>query len=146
MKSLRSLLLGSVAALCLTVAAKAESWTEDYSAALAQAKATNKVILLDFTGSDWCSWCKKIDKEVFATDTFKAYADQNLILVKLDFPHEKPQDDKIKAQNKGLAEKYGVEGFPTLIAIDGNEKVLFAQTGYEPGGAEPFIKKFPAKN
>jgi len=63
-----------------------EGWTNDYSAAKKTAAQERKDILLDFTGSDWCGWCVKLNNEVFSKDTFKSYADKNLVLVDLDFP------------------------------------------------------------
>ncbi len=143
MHKLLRIITGCAAALLITAAAHAADWTEDYSAALAKAKKEHKLLLLDFTGSDWCSWCKRIDAEVFSTQKFKDFADQQLVLVTLDFPRSHAQDEGVKAQNKGLSDKYGVEGFPTLVVIDPGEKLVFKQEGYKPGGPEAFIAKFP---
>ena len=143
MKHLKSLLAACAAALLIVSSARAAEWTEDYASAAATAKKEHKYLLLDFTGSDWCSWCKRIDKEVFATDSFKAFADKQLILVKVDFPRSVPQSDAVKAQTKNLSDAYGVEGYPTLVVLDADQKVVFKQDGYEPGGAEAFIAKFP---
>jgi protein disulfide-isomerase len=143
MKLLRTLLVGAALALCASFVAHAETWTEDYNGALAQAKASHKLILVDFTGSDWCPWCVKTDKEIFATQAFKDYADKNLILVKLDFLRNHPQDTAIKTRNKALADKYQVQGFPTLIAIDANEKVIFTQVGF-PETVQNLLGQFPA--
>lgn len=143
MKNLRRLLACCAAALLVAASARAAEWTEDYASALAKAKKEHKLVLLDFTGSDWCVWCKRIDLEVFSTPKFKEFADERLVLVTVDFPREHPQKDEIKAQNKGLAEKFGVEAYPTLIVLDPAEKVVFKQEGYEEGGPEAFIAKFP---
>lgn len=116
-----------------------DNWMTDFEAARVKAKAENKHLLLDFTGSDWCGWCMKLDKEVFSTPEFKAFADANLILVKLDFPRRKPQSDAVKAQNQKLQVKYGVEGYPTLVILDPDGKEV-GQTGYRKGGAEPYVK------
>ena len=67
------------------------SWETDYKKAQDQAKAGNKLVLLDFTGSDWCGWCIKLDREVFSKPEFKDYATKNLVLVELDFPRAKAQ-------------------------------------------------------
>jgi thioredoxin-related protein len=123
----------------LALAARAAEWTEDYAAALAQAKNEHKQLLLDFTGSDWCGWCKKIDAEIFALPAFKAYADKNLVLVKLDFPRQRPMSAATKQQNKSLKDKYGISGFPTLILLDANETKLFEQHGYPVAGANAFL-------
>ena len=146
MNLLRSLVASLTLALTLTVAAHAETWTSDYAAAVKKAKAENKLVLLDFTGSDWCIWCKRIDADVFSKDSFKAYADKNLVLVTVDFPQGKPLPAAVKAQNDALAKQYGVEGFPTLIVLDASGKVIFTQTGYEEGGAEHFLSKFPGSS
>jgi len=108
-------------------------WLEDFAAAKAQAARQNKRMLLDFTGSNWCGWCKKLDAEVFATPEFKAYAAKNLILVKLDFPRGIPQPEAIKKQNEALAREYGIDGFPTLIIL-GSNGVQFGELPYQPGG------------
>src|SRR3954468_8428901 len=109
MKTLLSVLvaftLGSFAS-----AAK-DGWTDNLEAAKAQAKKENKKILLDFTGSDWCGWCKKLDSEVFSTSEFKDYAAKNLVLVEVDFPHGFKLPAETKKQNDALAAKYRIEGF-----------------------------------
>src|SRR5215831_20408346 len=90
-------------------------WQTDLPKALEQAKAENKIALLDFTGSDWCGWCIKFDQEVFATHDFKEYADKNLVLVQLDFPNRKSQSAELKKANAELKEKYKIDGYPTLV-------------------------------
>jgi protein disulfide-isomerase len=143
MKLLSRLLACSAAVLIAASAARAAEWTEDYAAAVAQAKKEHKMVLLDFTGSDWCVWCQRTDKEVFETQKFKDFADQKLILVRLDFPKAKPQSEAVKAQNSALQDKFGVDGFPTLVVLSANEKVVFSQLGYKEGGPEAFIAQFP---
>jgi thioredoxin-related protein len=143
MTSLHRLLAGSLATLVLAAAAQAADWTDNYAAAVAQAKKEHKMLLLDFTGSDWCIWCKRTDKEVFDTQKFKAFADQKLVLVTVDFPESKPLPDAVKAQNAGLKDKFSIEGFPTLIALSEDEKVIFTQVGYKDGGPDAFLAQFP---
>jgi thiol:disulfide interchange protein len=120
--------------------AAAGRWTSDYAAALTQAKTEKRKVLLFFTGSDWCVWCKRLDKEVLSTNEFATYARDNLILVKLDFPHETPQAPQLKAQNQKLSEKYKIEGFPTIVVLNSEGKTL-STLGYEEGGATPYVKK-----
>jgi thioredoxin-related protein len=143
MKTLRRLIACSAALLLAASAARAADWTEDYASAVAQAKKEHKMLLLDFTGSDWCIWCQRTDKEVFDTQKFKDFADQKLVLVRLDFPRSHEQADATKAQNGKLQEKFGVEGFPTLVVLDANEKVVFSQLGYKDGGPDALIAQFP---
>jgi thiol:disulfide interchange protein len=113
-------------------------WLDDYFAAKAEAKAKGLPILADFTGSDWCGWCKKLDAEVFSQPAFIQYS-TNFVLFVADFPKNKKQSDKLKEQNSGLSELFSVSGFPTVLLLDANGKVL-AQTGYQPGGAEAYVK------
>jgi thioredoxin-related protein len=136
-------MLAACAALIAVSAARAADWTEDYAAAVTQAKKEHKMILLNFTGSDWCIWCKRTDKEVFETKAFKDFADKNLVLVTLDYPKARALSDATKAQNAKLEEKYGIEGFPTLVVLNAKEKVVFSQIGYKEGGADAFLAQFP---
>lgn len=109
-------------------------WKTDYAAAVQEAKASQKPMLVNFTGSDWCGWCIRLKKEVFSQRDFRVWATKNVVLVELDFPQQTPQSDAIKKQNKALAEKYQISGFPTILFINGNEEVI-GQSGYlrEPG-------------
>ena len=122
-------------------------WLTDLPQAQAQAKSGNKIVLMDFTGSDWCGWCIKFKKEVLDTDEFQTYAAKNVVLVELDYPNKKPQSDDLKKANAALKDKYNIEGFPTLIALDQNGKEIGRQVGYEEGGPKAFIaqlEKFKA--
>jgi protein disulfide-isomerase len=117
-------------------------WTTDYKAALAQAKTENKLVLLDFTGSDWCGYCKLLDSEVFFQQSFKDFADSKYVMVTVDFPHEAPQPDTIKEQNAALGKQFGIDGFPTLIVLTPDGKELGRQVGYDPGsGPDAVIAK-----
>jgi protein disulfide-isomerase len=118
----------------------AEGWKTDYTAALAQAAKENKMVLLDFTGSDWCGWCIKLQKDTFSKPEFKKFAEQSLVLVELDFPREKAQSDELKKQNEELAEKFGVQGFPTLVLLDPQGQEAARNVGYLQGGPEAFIQ------
>jgi thioredoxin-related protein len=117
------------------------NWGTDLPKALAQAKSDKKLVLLDFTGSDWCGWCIKFDKDVLSTDQFANYAKTHLELVTLDFPNKKPQSDALKSANAALQKKYGVDGFPTFVLLNADGKELGRQVGYAPGGPEAFIAK-----
>jgi thioredoxin-related protein len=116
-------------------------WLENVPQAAQQAQSENKLLLLDFTGSDWCGWCKKLDAETFSTPEFLDYAGKNLVLVQLDFPRRKSQTDDLKEANNELKEKYAVQGFPTVILMKPDGTVLWKQTGYLPGGAAAMIAK-----
>lgn len=116
----------------------AEGWMTDFKAAKEKAAETGKPMLLDFTGSDWCGWCIKLDEEVFSKSAFQEYADSELVLVEIDFPRGKEQSAALKEQNKALAEKYEVRGFPSIVLLS-PEGELMSRTGYRPGGAEAYV-------
>jgi protein disulfide-isomerase len=115
-----------------------EAWGTDYKKALEQAKSQNKLLLLDFTGSDWCGWCMKLEKEVFSQPKFKEYAEKNLVLVAVDFPRSKPQTDDVKKQNQSLQSKFQIQGYPTIIVLNGDGKKV-GELGYMPGGPDAFL-------
>jgi protein disulfide-isomerase len=121
------------------VCARAElNWLTDFEAAAAKGKSDNKLVLLNFTGSDWCGWCKRLNAEVFSKPQFQEYAAKNLVLVELDFPRFKQQSDAVKKQNGQLASKYQIEGFPTVVVLNAAGKVV-GELGYMQGGADAFI-------
>lgn len=114
-------------------------WTDDYDKALERAKAEGKPLLLNFTGSDWCGWCVKLDQEVFSTGPFKAYAREHLVLVTLDFPRQKKIPQRTRSQNERLAKQFGVRGYPTIYLTDPEGNVL-GRTGYLDGGPENYVE------
>jgi thioredoxin-related protein len=147
MKKIALMLLACCAAFQLGAAETA--WTTDVPQALAQAKKENKIVLLDFTGSDWCSWCMKFKKEALDTTEFKDYAGKNVVLVEVDFPNKKPQSAELKSANKALGDKYKVSGYPTFVVLNQDGKEIGRQEGYQPGGPKAFIAEldgFKSKN
>jgi protein disulfide-isomerase len=141
MKSLLSSL--AVLSLLSSAALAAAGWGDDYEKAVSQAKAEKKLVVLDFTGSDWCGWCIKLDKEVFSKAEFKDYAKQNLVLVEVDFPNSKPQSKKLKEQNEKLQKEHGIRGYPTIVVLNPEGKKV-GELGYEAGGPKNFIAKLDA--
>jgi thioredoxin-related protein len=137
MKTFLSLLM--IVSLSSVAFAAKEGWLDDMEKAKAQAKAENKKILLDFTGSDWCGWCKKLDKEVFSQQEWKDYAAKHLVLVEVDFPKGFQLPEATKKQNDELAKKFKIQGYPTIVitSASGNKK---GELGYVEGGPEAFIK------
>ena len=107
-------------------------WLTDFEAAKKQAAEQKKPILMFFTGSDWCGWCKKLHADVLDKKDFQEFAKDSVILLELDFPNSIPQSDELKKQNKALGEKFKVNGYPTmvLVAPDG-EKELDRTVGYD---------------
>jgi|APCry1669190591_1035303.scaffolds.fasta_scaffold01457_2 thioredoxin-related protein len=116
-----------------------DTWGTNYNAAKIEAAKSGKKIILDFTGSDWCIYCKKLEAEVLSTPEFKTFSD-NYVLVRLDYPrHIKLPDSEVK-QNTLLKSTFGIEGYPTLIVVDQTGKEIARQVGYEPGsGPKSFI-------
>jgi protein disulfide-isomerase len=115
------------------------NWLTDFDAAKAKAKSDHKLVLLDFTGSDWCGYCKRMQVEIFSKPQFQDYAAKNLVLVELDFPRAKPQSDEVRRQNMKLASEYEIEGFPTLIVLSPEGKRVGNFFGYIEGGPEAII-------
>jgi thioredoxin-related protein len=117
-------------------------WQTDFKAALELAAKENKPVLLDFTGSDWCGWCVKLNKETFSQPDFKKFAEKSLVLVEIDFPKSKPQSAELKKQNEELQTKFKVDGFPTLVLLDSKGKEIARNPGYLAGGPQGFIDWF----
>jgi thioredoxin-related protein len=113
-------------------------WLTDYDRAQKEAQTKHKLLLMDFTGSDWCGWCIMLDKEVFSKPEFKEYASKNLVLLELDFPRAKRMPPETAKQNEQLLQKYGIQGFPTVVVFDSSGKPLGA-LGYQQGGPQAFI-------
>ena len=139
------LCLGFVLALFVTsVFAAPQSdpvkWLDDFVAAKAEAKKSNKPILANFTGSDWCPWCIKLEKEILSQKAFEDYASANLVLFIADFPRHKELPATVQKQNDELQGKYNIPGFPTVLLLDADGKVL-GRTGYNRGGVEPFVSE-----
>ncbi len=122
------------------VAAEFE-WLTDLPAAKTKAKAENKLVLMDFTGSDWCPPCKKLKKDVFSSAEFAAFAQASLVLVELDFPQSKQQPEALKKANAALSERYKIEGYPTVIILDGDGKELKREVGYDGTSAKGYVAK-----
>ncbi len=126
-------------ALCLSVVSlsAAEGWLTDLDEGIKVAKAEKKAILVDFTGSDWCGWCIRLKKEVFDQKEFAAVS-KDFVLVELDYPQRKQQSPEEKAKNKVWAEKFAIEGYPTIMLLNANGEP-FAQTGYQAGGPVKYL-------
>lgn len=113
-------------------------WLTDYEKAIAAAKEKDLPVLINFSGSDWCIWCIKLMEEVFEKEEFVEYAEENLVLLNLDFPRESAQSKEVQAANQALAERFGIKGFPTVILLNSKEEII-GQTGYREGGPEAYV-------
>lgn len=115
-------------------------WVLDFNAAKAKAKAENKHLLINFTGSDWCGWCKRLESEVFAHKEFIDAASKNYVMVYLDFPNAQELKDKVvdAELNQKLSKEFGVQGFPTIMLTNADGHP-YARTGYKDGGPTPYV-------
>lgn len=110
--------------------AKVGEWTMDYDAALKLASEKQLPLLLNFTGSDWCGWCKLMDRSVFSQTQWQEFARREMVLVTLDFPRS-PNivPAKYVGRNENLRAAYGVEGFPTYMIVDSDGKTVLGKLG-----------------
>ncbi|MGH7970068.1 MAG: thioredoxin family protein, partial [Limisphaerales bacterium] len=116
---MKKLMIGRMACWALAQAGAAElQWTTSLPDAQQKAKAEGKLVMMDFTGSDWCPWCIKLNKEIFSQPEFVAYAEKNIVPVEIDFPNHKEQSAELKRTNQQLQQKYKIEGYPTVIVLD----------------------------
>ncbi|WP_269226467.1 thioredoxin family protein [Flavobacterium eburneipallidum] len=128
-----------------TVQAQELKWETDINKAITVSNKTKKPMLLFFTGSDWCGWCIRLQKEVLKTPEFTKWAKANVVLVELDFPRAVPQSNALKAQNNGLQQAFGVQGFPTVYFATAKiikNKPSFTglgSTGYVAGGPAAWL-------
>lgn len=121
------------------VNAAEEGWLTDLPKAQAQAKTDHKMVLMDFNGSDWCAPCKALRQNVLSSPEFMEYAKKNLVLVDVDFPRHKELPKPQKDANDGLAKKYGIEGFPTVIVLNSEGKELKKSVGYDGQTGKEFV-------
>lgn len=142
MKSLACAVLAVCALVMPVRGSENEMWITDFAKAKTLASEKNIPILVDFTGSDWCGWCMKLDKEVFSKTEFQEYAKENLILLKVDFPRKKLPEPQASA-NGELATKFKIEGYPTIVLGDAEGKEL-NRTGYKPGGPAAYVAHIQA--
>ena len=137
--------LGLAIAAALGVAgvlsAQAETpWLTDYKKAQEKAKSSNKLLLLQFTGSDWCPPCRMLQKDVLSTREFQDLASKNFILVEIDFPRAKEQTREVAVQNQMLAQRFGIQAFPSIIILNSDGKKIGELIGYDPrAGRKGFI-------
>ena len=138
-----------IAVFCLAmVSAQAQElkWHNDVKEAIAIGNKENKPLLLFFTGSDWCGWCIRLQKEVLKTPEFTKWAKDNVILVELDYPRSVPQTPEIKQQNYEIQNVLGVQGYPTVYFVKGEKKdekfnlQALGKTGYVPGGPVAWLE------
>jgi thioredoxin-related protein len=115
-------------------------WVTDFEQAQQTASQQNKDLFLYFTGSDWCMWCIRLDREVLTDAAFITPSQEDFVFVKIDFPRNRSgQSQAIQQQNAELAERYAVQGYPTVVLADA-EGNSYARTGYQPGGGTAYLE------
>jgi thioredoxin-related protein len=130
--------LASFTAIALTATAfAAEGWETDLDKAIEKAKAEKKSVLVEFTGSDWCPPCIAMRKNVFTKKEFIEAASKKFVLVELDFPKG---DKELAEKNQPLAEKYEIEGFPTVVLLDSEGKEFTRFVASQFPKVEDFLK------
>jgi len=175
MKSIQIALAG-LASAALTLSVQAEftvategaevgKWTQDFEAAKKLAGEKKLPMLMNFTGSDWCGWCKIMDKNVFAEEEWQKYAAENAVLVTIDFPKDKNiVPENFVGRNKELQKQFGVGGFPTYVILESDGETKIGQLGAgrektpasfiaefkgaiktSPAGIEAYVKANPDK-
>ncbi|UDQ97088.1 thioredoxin fold domain-containing protein [Lentisphaerota bacterium WC36G] len=152
-KLILTFLLALSSFVLTTFAGSGKEWMTDYDKAVKKATTEGKYLLIDFSGSDWCGWCIKLDNEVFSKKEFKEYAKKNLVLYLADFPRSNTQSPKLRKKNRELSDRFGVRGFPTVILLTPDGKTKVGKTGYRKGGPKKYaemldkmIKDYEKKN
>jgi len=130
----------------ITVQAQELTWETNLQKATEVSIKTKKPLLLFFTGSDWCGWCIRLQKEVLKTPEFNAWAKDNVVLVELDFPRRSPQIPEIQKQNMELQQIFQVQGYPTVWFANPSMKEgkinldKLGSTGYVAGGPSKWLE------
>lgn len=124
--------------------AENDGWMVNLEEAYDVSKESGKPILANFTGTDWCGWCKRLTANVFRHDEFKLWADKNVVLLELDYPRRKQLPDAIRSQNAGLRQAFKIAGYPTIwvFDLDKNENGQFAISALGKTGYAKTIKDF----
>ena len=146
---MNKLIFGALLLFSLNISAQENQssldWNTNLVAAVDKSIAEDKPLLLFFTGSDWCGWCKRLQAEAFFKPEFEQWAKENVVLMELDFPRRTPQPEELKQQNMNILRMFGVRGYPTIWFVEPSKngsEINFAKignTGYVRGGAEAWI-------
>ncbi len=117
-------------------------WGTSFAEARVEAAEAEKLILLWFTGSDWCKYCVMLEKEVFHTAEFAAWYGDKIVPVVVDFPRQSSLAPELARQNEMLKERYStnITSYPTALFVNSQGQVM-GKLGYLPGGAEVWTRK-----
>lgn len=118
-------------------------WLSNYDEAAKIAQQQQLPLFLFFTGSDWCTWCTRLENEVFDTPEFQSRAGNKFVFVSLDFPMHHQLEPRIASQNQQLKAKYGVSGFPSIVIVDAQGHKI-GVSGYRPGGPNRYVDELAA--
>ena len=124
--------------------AENEGWLVSLDEAYELSQETGKPIMANFTGSDWCGWCKRLTATVFSQDEFTTWADDNVVLLELDYPKRKTVPEEIKQQNAGLQQAFKIRGFPSVwvFDLDKDEAGKFNINAYGKTGYKASVSEF----
>jgi len=137
MKTITKLI--AVAAMTAGTAFAGEGWLTNIEKAQALAKKEGRMVLVDFTGSDWCPPCKALHSKIFLSKEFKTYAKEKLVLVEIDFPRRKQLSDEQKKYNQAQAKKYGLRGVPMVLVFDSKGKQVHKEVGFRGQSPKAYI-------
>ncbi|RLW68562.1 MAG: hypothetical protein B6D68_03395 [spirochete symbiont of Stewartia floridana] len=116
-----------------------KGWTDDIIEGAERARQEDKMLLLNFSGTDWCIWCKKLEANIFSDPEYGEWANDNLVQVLLDFPSSIEQSERVVRQNQALQQFFGIRGYPTIMVLDSN-LIPLLQTGYLDVDAKGYIQ------
>ncbi|HMO04928.1 MAG TPA: thioredoxin family protein [Kiritimatiellia bacterium] len=125
--------------LVFATASRGDVWLTDFAAAQERARREDKPMLLNFSGSDWCGWCIRLNNEVFSTPAFITFATQRFVCVLIDSPRRTPLPEALAAQNRALKQRFEVPGFPTILLTTPEGKTLARTGGYRAGGPQAYV-------
>ena len=140
-KTMLGTIAAAFAATVLAATSTPQGFTDNLDEALKSAKANKRYVVAVFSGSDWCGWCKKLEKEILSTETFRKGAVGRYELVYIDNPRNQDLlSEHGKENNRKLTSKYDIHGFPTVLILDADGKKV-AEMGYDAGGPEKYLEK-----
>lgn len=132
-------------ALCAPLFAGTDSaWHTDYDRAREVAREHRIPLLLVFTGSDWCTWCQKLESELLGSVVFERAANESFVAVRLDFPHRVHLPIAEQRQNRRLREQWSVESFPTVILADPFNESALLRHGYVNVDPDDYVRSLAA--
>jgi protein disulfide-isomerase len=120
-------------------------WYQDWAHAKKQAARLNRPLFILFTGSDWCKWCVKLEKEVLDQPAFAAATADQYVFMLVDRPRKKKLPERVEEQNGLLCDRFQIDGYPTvLIVLPDEAETVIGEVGYDAGGVAGFLKELRA--